>query len=134
MSATFPTSKDIYFEITDANGSTKKVAVVQSYNTSYQKDDREVDAFGTADPVGYTPGKKQHTIKIDKAYITDTAIADGISFYTLDNFEFVIVKPDKRIVYSACSITNIDESGSLNDVIAENISIRALTRREDPVS
>jgi hypothetical protein len=131
MSAVFPTSKDIYFEITDSNGVTKKVAVVQSYNTSYQKDDREVDAFGTSDPVGYTPGKKQHTIRISKAYITDAAIADGITFYFLDDFEFVIVKPDKRIVYSNCSITGIEEEGSLNDVIAENINIRSLKRRED---
>jgi hypothetical protein len=126
MSTIFPSSKDVYFEI---NG--KKVAVVQSYNTSYSKEDREVDAFGQADPVGFTPGKKAYTIRISKAYITDKAIADGISFYTLDNFEFVIVKPDKRIVYTGCSITSIEEEGSLNDVIAENVSIRAAKRRED---
>ena len=37
MTAIFPTSKDVYFEL---NG--KKVAVVQSYNTSYSKEEREV--------------------------------------------------------------------------------------------
>lgn len=126
MGAVFPTSKDIYFEL---NG--KKVAVVQNYNTSYQKEDKEVDAFGQSDPVGFTPGKKSYTIRITKAYVTDVAIKDGISFYDLDNFEFVIVKPDKRIVYSGCSITAIEEEGSLNDIIAENISIRAIKRRED---
>lgn len=124
--AVLPTSKDVYFEL---NGI--KVAVVQSYNTSYSKEDKEVDAFGTADPVGYTAGKKQYTIRITKAYVTDVALADKISFYTIDNFEFVIVKPNKRIVYSGCSITGIEEEGSLNDVIAENISIRASKRRED---
>jgi hypothetical protein len=126
MAYIFPTSKDVYFTI---NG--KKVAVVQSYNTSYSKEDREVDAFGLADPIGFTPGKKTYTIRISKAYVTDKAIADGISFYTLDNFEFVIVKPNKRIVYTGCSITGIEEEGSLNDVIAENINIRAAKRRED---
>lgn len=129
MSTTmFPTSKDIFFELGGV-----KIAVVQNYNTSYAKEDREVDAFGQEDAVGYTPGKKQYTIRITKAYIHETAIKDGINFYNIDNFEFVIVKPDKRIVYTGCSITNIEEEGSLNDIIAENISIRATKRREDAV-
>lgn len=126
MSITFPTSKDIYFELNK-----KKVAVVQSFNTSYSKEDREVDAFGEEEVIGYTPGKKQHTIRITKAYIHDDALNDGINFYNLENFEFVIVKPDRRVVYSGCSITGIDEEGSLNDIVAENINIRATTRRED---
>lgn len=124
----FPSSKDISFELDG-----KKIAVVQSYNASYAKEERAVDAFGKADPVGYTPGKKNYTIRITKAYITEAAIADGINFYNIDDFEFVIVKPNARIVYSNCSITNIEEEGSLNDIIAENITIRALTRREDTV-
>lgn len=126
MAAKFPTSKDIYFEV---NG--KKVAVVQSYSTSYSKEEREVDAFGQDDPVGYTPGKKTHTLRISKAYITEAGIADGIDFYSIDNFEFVIVKPNQRIVYSGCSITSVEEEGSLNDIIAENINIRASKRRAD---
>jgi hypothetical protein len=95
MATIFPTSKDVYFTV---NG--KKVAVVQSYNTSYTKEDKEIDAFGQLDPVGFTPGKKSYTIRITKAYITDAAIKDGISFYDIDNFSFVIVKPDKLIVYT----------------------------------
>jgi hypothetical protein len=126
MTIQFPTSKDIYFQV-----GTTKVAIVQNYSTSYSKEDKEVDAFGEAEPVGFTPGKKQYGIKITKAYITDVAKRDNINFYTLNNFEFKIVKQDKIIVYGGCSITNIDEEGSLNDVIAENISIRASSRRED---
>lgn len=129
MSVQFPTSKDVFFELEDV-----KVAVVQNYSTSYTKEDKEVDAFGEEEPIGFTPGKKQYSIKITKAYITDTAKKDGINFYTINDFEFVIVKPDKRIVYTGCSITNIDEEGSLNDIIAENITIRATRRREDPVT
>jgi len=126
MSVLFPTSKDIFFELNK-----KKVAVVQNYSTTYAKEDREVDAFGQAEAVGIAPGKKQFTIKITKAYIHNAALKDGINFYNLENFEFVIVKPDRRIVYSGCFITNIDEEGALNDTIAENISIRATSRRED---
>jgi hypothetical protein len=126
MTIQFPTSKDIYFQV-----GTTKVAIVQNYSTSYSKEDKEVDAFGESEPVGFTPGKKQYGIKITKAYITDAAKRDNINFYSLNNFEFKIVKQDKIIVYGGCSITNIDEEGSLNDVIAENISIRASSRRED---
>jgi 16S rRNA C967 or C1407 C5-methylase (RsmB/RsmF family) len=63
--------------------------------------------------------------------MSDEAIADGLDFYSLDNFDFHIVKPDRRIVYTGCSITAIDEEGQLNDIIAENIQIRAVARRED---
>jgi hypothetical protein len=126
MAHILPTSKDVYFKL---NG--KKVAVVQSYNTSYTKEDREVDAFGQIEPVGYTPGKKAYTIRISKAYISEQGLKDGIDFYSIDNFSFVISKPDRNIVYTGCSITGIDEEGSLNDVIAENIQIRAAARRED---
>lgn len=122
----FPTSKDISFVL---NG--KKVAIVQNYSTSYQKEDREVDAFGEEETVGYAPGKKKHSIRISKAYMSDEAIADGLNFYELDNFDFHIIKPDRRIVYTGCSITGIDEEGQLNDIIAENIQIRAVSRRED---
>jgi hypothetical protein len=128
MSTQFPTSKDVTFEL---NG--RSIAVVQSYNTSYSKEDKEVDAFGEEEPIGFAPGKKQYTIKITKAYIHDSAVKDGINFYNINNFDFVIVKPDKRIVYTGCSITSIEEEGSLNDVIAENINIRATRRREDAI-
>jgi hypothetical protein len=122
----FPTSKDIYFEV---NG--RKVAVVQSYNTSYTKEDKDIDAFGEELPVGNVPGKRQYTIKITKAYIHEAAVKDGINFYNINDFEFIIVKPDRRVVYTGCSITGVDEEGSLNDMIAENINIKAITRRED---
>jgi len=124
--AEFPTSKDIYFEVDG-----KKVAVVQNYSASFSKDDKEIDAFGEELPVGFAPGKKTYTIKITKAYIHDNALKDGIDFYNINNFNFVIVKPDRRVVYTGCSITGIDEDGSLNDTIAENINIRATVRRED---
>ena len=127
MPVIFPSSKDIYFEIEG-----RKVAIVQSYNTSYQRDDKQIDAFGESESVGYTFGKRNHTIKIKKAYIDNAAYKDGFNFYTLDNFSFVIIKPDRRIVYTGCSIQNVEEDGGLNEVIAENITIRATSRREDP--
>lgn len=128
MSVQFPTSQDITFELDGT-----LVAIVQSYSTSYNREDNEVDAFGESEAVGYTPGKKRYTINISKAYIHDDALKDGINFYNLESFDFVIVKPDRRVVYTGCSITNINEEGSLNDIVAENINIRATSRREDAI-
>lgn len=126
MAYQFPTSKNITFEL---DGRT--VAIVQSYNTNYTKEDKEVDAFGEEDPVGFVEGKRQYSIKISKAYIDDEAAKDGINFYSIKNFDFVIVKPDRRIIYTGCFVSSIDEEGQLNDIVAENISIKATKRRED---
>lgn len=129
MAYQFPTSKDITFEV-----NSKSVAVVQSYTTSFTRDDKEVDSFGEPEAVGFTYGKKHYTLKITKAYINDAGLADGLDFYNLANFDFVIIKPDKKIVYSGCSITGIDEDGNLNDIIAEHINIRATSRAEQAIT
>lgn len=122
----FPTSKDIYFMLDG-----KKVAVVQNYSTSYQRENSNVDSFGEENIVGYALGKKSFTINISKAYMNDAAIADGLDFYTLDNFDFYIVQPDRTVVYTGCSISSVEQEGQLNDIIAENINISATNRRED---
>ena len=58
------------------------------------------------------------------------AIADGIDFYTLTDFDFnfVIIKNGIRTVYKNCIISDISEDGSLKDKVAEKISLMALDR------
>lgn len=119
------TSDDIFFEL---NG--KRIAGVESYSTKYTSDVKMVDAFGQATPIGYTLGSKKYSIDISKVYLEDTAITDGIDFYSLTDFDFnmVIIKNGKRTVYKNCIISDISEDGSLKDKVAEKITILALNR------
>ena len=122
------TSDDIFFEL---NG--KKIAGVESYSTKYTNDIKPVDVFGQNTPVGYTIGSKKHSIDISRVYLEDTAIADGINFYNITDFDFnfVIVKNGKRVVYKNCVISDISEDGSLKDKVAEKITLMALDRVEE---
>ena len=119
------TSDDIFFEVDG-----KRVAGVESYNTRYTNDAKTVDAFGQSTPIGYTIGSKKYTIDISRVYLEDTAIADGIDFYTLSDFDFnfVVIKNGIRTVYRNCIISDISEDGSLKDKVAEKISLMALSR------
>ncbi len=38
---------------------------------------------------------------------------DGINFHELSDFSLVIVKPDRRIVYTGCNWSRIDENGTV---------------------
>ena len=119
------TSDDIFFEV---NG--RRVAGVESYSTKYTSDVKMVDAFGQSTSIGYTIGAKKYTIDISRVYLEDTAIADGINFYNLTDFDFnfVIIKNGVRTVYRNCIISDISEDGSLKDKVAEKISLMALDR------
>lgn len=122
---TFPTSSDIYLEI---NG--KKVAVVQSYKTKATRTSREIEAFGESEPVATVAGQSRYTLELSRLYATDEAISDGISFYALDNFSVVVCKPNKRIIYSQCRWSSIEESGKLGEPVAENVTVIARKRME----
>lgn len=122
------TSNDIFIEI-----SGKRIAGVQSYSTKYNKDTKPVDVFGQDVPIGYIQGKKKYTLDLSRIYLEDTAVSDGIDFYSLaDNqFNVVIIKNGKRTVYSDCIVTDISEDGSLNDKVTEKMTITALTRKSE---
>ena len=119
------TSDDIFFEVDG-----KRVAGVESYSTKYTNDVKMVDAFGQSTSIGYTIGGKKYTIDISRVYLEDTAIADGIDFHNLTDFDFnfVIIKNGIRTVYKNCIISDISEDGSLKDKVAEKISLMALDR------
>lgn len=125
MGVAITTSNDIFIEV-----SGKRVAGVQSYSTKYTNDVKLVDAFGQATAVGYTLGKKKYSIDLTKVYLEDTAIADGIDFYSLSDggFNLVIIKNGVRTTYKSCIVSSISEDGSLNDKVQEKMSITALSR------
>lgn len=123
--AGFPTSSDIYLE---ANG--KKVAVVQSYSVSAKKSEKVIEAFGEDEPVATIANQPTYNIELTRLYATDEAVRDGIDFYTLADFALVIVKPDRRVVYTGCNWSEIAEDGQLSEMVAEKIHVIASHRVE----
>lgn len=121
----FPTSCDIYLEVEG-----KKVAVVQSYTAKSTRKSITVEAFGEKDPVATIGGGDTHTVELSRLYATDSAISDGIRFHELDDFSLVIVKPGRKIIYSGCRWSAIQESGQLGAMVLEKVQLIAARRVE----
>ena len=121
----FPTSSDIYLELDG-----RKVAVVQSYTAKAAKSSRSVEAFGESEPVATIEGQKKYTLELTRLYATDDAISDGINFYDLRDFSLVICKPDRKVIYSGCQWSTIQEEGQLNAMVAEKVTVVASKRIE----
>lgn len=124
----FPTSSDIYLE---ADG--KKIAIVQSYNVLAKRTERTIEAFGESEPVVTIVGQPSYTIELTRLYATEAAVNDGIDFHTLSGFSLVIVKPEKRTIFTGCNWAKIAEDGQLNDMVAEKVTISAAKRVESSV-
>ena len=121
----FPTSSDIYLEV---NG--VKVAVVQSYTAQSTKSSQTVEAFGEAEPVATISGQPKHVLELTRLYATDEAIRDGIDFYHLEDFSLVICKPDRKVIYSGCQWSAIQEEGTLGAMVMEKVTVTAAKRLE----
>ena len=121
----FPTSADIYLELDG-----RKVAVVQSYMAKAVKSSQSVEAFGESEPVATIEGQKKYTLELTRLYATDDAVSDGINFYELKDFSLVICKPDRKIIYSGCEWSTIQEDGQLNAMVAEKVTVVASKRIE----
>ena len=121
----FPTSSDIYLELDG-----RKVAVVQSYTAKAAKSSRSVEAFGESEPVATIEGQKKYTLELTRLYATDDAVSDGINFYELKDFSLVICKPDRKVIYSGCQWSAIQEEGQLNAMVAEKVTVVASKRIE----
>ena len=126
--AGFPTSSDIYLEVDGV-----RVAVVQSYAAKTTKGSISVEAFGEDEPVAAIPGPRNHVLELTRLYATDEAIRDGIDFYSLSDFSLVICKPDRKVIYSNCQWSGIQETGTLGDMVLEKVTIVAGKRLETEV-
>lgn len=121
----FPTSKDVYIEV---NG--KKLAVVEGYKAYSKRESRYIESFGQSEPVGTVSGKVKHYVELSRIYICNSSMSDEINFFDLTNFNLVIIKPDKKIVYSGCEWSEINESAGIHDTIIEGVSLIATHRME----
>ena len=124
----FPTSSDIYLELDG-----KKIAVVQGYQAKASKSSQVVEAFGESEPVATIDGQRHYTLELTRLYATDDAISDGINFYDLSDFSLVICKPDRKVIYSGCEWSTIEEQGQLNAMVAEQVTVVASRRIETAV-
>ncbi len=121
----FPTSSDIYLEVDGV-----RVAVVQSYAAKTTKSSSAVEAFGELEPVATVPGQAAHVIELSRLYATDQAVRDGIDFYAMEDFSLVICKPDRKIIYSGCQWSAIQESASIGSMVLEKVTLVASRRIE----
>ena len=78
-------------------------------------------------------GQKKYVLELTRLYATDDAISDGINFYDLADFSLVICKPDRKVIYSGCEWSTIEEEGQLNAMVAEKITVVASKRIETTV-
>lgn len=123
--AGFPTSSDIWLELDG-----QKVAVVQGYSCRAVRSSYSVEAFGEEEPVATVQGPQNYTIQLSRLYATDQAIADGLDFYSLKNFSLVICKPDRKVIYSDCQWSEIQEEAKLGQMVAEKLTLVAKNRME----
>ena len=119
-----PISDDIYFRIIQ-DGVSKKVAIVESYKVTKSKETKEQESFGEKEAVGTYGGKVSHELEISRAYVTDEALKDGIFLDELEDFDFVIEKPDRSETYFMCNWSEVSENGNLKDKVAENMRFKA---------
>jgi len=118
-----PTSNEISIEV---NG--RKVAVAQSYRARTSRDSKHVEAFGSVEPVATVGGRVKHQLELSRVLIS--APGDGVDFHEVSGFNVVIVKPDRKVIYSGCEWASIDEAAALGNVVLESVSIVASKRLE----
>ncbi len=123
--AGFPTSSDIWLEVDG-----QKVAVVQGYSCKASRTSMTVEAFGEDEPVATVQGPQSYVIQLSRLYATDQAAADGLNFYELKNFSLVICKPDRKVIYSDCQWSDIQEDAQLGKMVVEKLTLVAGHRIE----
>jgi len=124
----FPTSSDIWLELDG-----KKVAVVQSYRCKTTRNSVAIEAFGEEEPVATIQGPQNHVVELKRLYATDEAIADGLNFYSMKDFSLVICKPDRKVIYSGCQWSAIEEEAKLREMVVEKLTLVARRRLESNV-
>ena len=117
-----PTSADIYIEV---HG--RRVAAAQSYKVTSARESRYIEAFGSQEPVATVGGRIKHKIQLTRVELCG-ALEDGVDFYDLEDFNLVIVKPGRKVIYSGCQWAEITQGASVNEVVLESAVLVASRR------
>ncbi len=107
-----------------------KAMLVQSYKATATRSEQVVEAFGESEPIATIANQLTYKLELTRLYATDEAISDGINFHSLSDFSLVIVKPGKRVIYTGCQWSKIEESGELCQMVAERITVVSSHRTE----
>ena len=126
VTRTIPTTADIYLEVNGA-----KVAVVQSYRVTATRTAKAIQAFGQEEPVATIRGAATYQLELTRIYATDAAIRDGLDFQSLSDFNLVVCKPDKNVIYTGCEWSELQESAEVGGTVLEKVSITATHRLEN---
>lgn len=118
-----PSSKDIYIEIEG-----KRAAVVESYKIIASRNVKTVGALGQNGSVASVIGRPQYIIELSKVCSEGSRFYDGIDIYSLSDFSVVIVKPDKKIIFTGCEWDTLTETASVTDSVIEKLRLTALKR------
>ncbi len=89
-----------------------------------------MEAFGSREPVGAVDGRVKHLLELTRVCVTGAALRERVDFYALTDFNVVIAKPDRRVIYSGCQWTEISEAASAGDLLFETVTIAASRRME----
>lgn len=119
--AQFPTAKDIYLEVDG-----RRLAAAQSYRVTGSRETRFVESFGAAAPAAAVAGVPRYTVELSRLRIT----GEETDFYGLENFTVVIVKPDRKILYTGCQWADIVEEAGGGDPVSETLTAYAAGRME----
>lgn len=125
MVSKIPTTADIYLQVQG-----KKIAVVQSYKVTATRSGKPIWAFGQDEPVATIRGADEYRLELTRIYATDTAIKDGINFFQLEDFDIVVRKPDRSILYTGCQWVKLEESAEVGGTILEKVTVSASNRIE----
>lgn len=119
-----PTGKDMYIEI---NG--KRIAVIEGYQAKAQRNTTLIEEFGNNRPICAIEGNINHMLTLKRVYFL-SQVESQLDFYGLSDFSLVIVKPDKRILYTGCEWNQIIEDANAGTPCMESITISASERIE----
>ena len=125
MGISIPTSRDIYLEVDG-----RRLAVVESYQARTRRESAAIEAFGETQPVGTVGGRVQHEVTLSRVYISADAWTDGVNFYDLEDFNLVIVKPDRKYLLTGCQWSGVTEQAESSDPVSEKLTAVAAARLE----
>ena len=79
------------------------------------------------------PGQTTHVLELTRLYATDEASGTASTSTASATSLWSSAKPDRKVIYSDCQWSGIQETGTLGDMVLEKVTIVAGKRLETEV-